>query len=397
MTENQGDPLPRIAIVGAGVCGLVLAQGLKKHGFQVTVYEREAHIGERAWEWTLILHWALPTLRNMLPGDVLADQPSAHANPLYPYGDEPETLPFYNSMTGDVALRMTAPFRRMSRRRLHEVCSKGLDIRWGTRVVDLKMEKSGPVSLSLENGRVAKADLVIGADGSSSRIRQWLVGEEAGRSTATDWTIGSGIIRYDADQAKALLALSEICSVSTGPSGMIVVAVSDFENAQDASTCSFQVVRIWKGEAVSCQGPEAIARMKAATSRDSFSEPFYSAIHRMAQDSSPVFMRQLQYWPTVPWDNRTGRVTLVGDAAQCMLPNRGQGLNQALDDVDCIVAQISRMKEEGASIGEALGNYETDVFARGKKAALESLEDANAVMATRDFGNSRQATQGLAK
>ncbi|KAK0610787.1 hypothetical protein B0T14DRAFT_314122 [Immersiella caudata] len=70
MSDRRGEPLPRIAIVGAGVCGLVLAQGLQKHGFQVTMYEKGRYVGERAWEWNLILHWALPTLRNMLPTDV---------------------------------------------------------------------------------------------------------------------------------------------------------------------------------------------------------------------------------------------------------------------------------------------------------------------------------------
>ncbi|KAK0610786.1 hypothetical protein B0T14DRAFT_314127 [Immersiella caudata] len=111
--------------------------------------------------------------------------------------------------------------------------------------------------------------------------------------------------------------------------------------------------------------------MKAAMSRESFCEPFYSAVHCMAEESSPVFMRQLQYWPTVSWDNRGGGVTLVGDAAHCMLPStlrtyglegmllakakdRGQGLSQALTDVDGIFAQILRVKEEGTNLGEAL-------------------------------------------
>jgi hypothetical protein len=188
------------------------------------VYEKENYIGERAWEWTMILHWALPTLRNMLPADVYADLPSAHANPVYPYTDQPESVPFYNGITGEIALKMTAQFRRMSRKRLRQVCAKGLDIKWGTRVLDLQMDESGPVSLVLSNGEVAVVDLAVGADGSSSRIRQWLVGEEVGRSIATDWTIGSGIIKYTAEQAKAILAPSEICSVSTGPNGMIVIA-----------------------------------------------------------------------------------------------------------------------------------------------------------------------------
>ena len=78
MADQQatGVVLPRIAVIGAGVCGLILAQGLQKvpprsphlrsqsnrltsplqNGFPVTVYEKENFIGERAWEWTMIIH-----------------------------------------------------------------------------------------------------------------------------------------------------------------------------------------------------------------------------------------------------------------------------------------------------------------------------------------------------
>jgi len=172
----------------------------------------------------MILHWALPTLRNMLPDDVFAELPSAHANPFYAYSDQPESLPFFNGVTGELAFKTTALFRRMSRQRLRRVCTKGLDIKWGAKVVDLQIGDSGPVSIVLSDGEVATADLVIGADGSSSKIRRWLVGEEEGRSIASDWAIGSGVIQYSAEQAKAILAPSEICSVSTGPNGMIVTA-----------------------------------------------------------------------------------------------------------------------------------------------------------------------------
>jgi hypothetical protein len=72
-------------------------------------------------------------------------------------------------------------------------------------------------------------------------------------------------------------------------------------------------------------------------------------------------------------------------------------LNQALADVDGIVAQFLRVKNEGASVQEALAAYEAEVFVRGKRAALESLDDASAVMTTQNLSDSRLATQGLAK
>ena len=63
--------------------------------------------------------------------------------------------------------------------------------------------------------------------------------------------------------------------------------------------------------------------------------------------------------------------------------------------MDGLVAQLLRIREEGIDVQEALRTYETEVFARGKKAALKSLGDANAVMKIRDMSKSRQAKQGL--
>lgn len=82
------------------------------------------------------------------------------------------------------------------------------------------------------------------------------------------------------------------------------------------------MVRIWRGQEAGCEGLESIRKMKDATSLELFKEPFYSAIQSIPEDSKPVFLRQLRYWPTIPWDNRGGRVTLIGDAAHCILPSK---------------------------------------------------------------------------
>ena len=56
-----------------------------------------------------------------------------------------------------------------------------LHVKWGTRVLDLQMEKSGPILLVLDNSGNNTVNLVVSAEGSLLRIRQWLIGEEVGK------------------------------------------------------------------------------------------------------------------------------------------------------------------------------------------------------------------------
>lgn len=61
--------------------------------------------------------------------------------------------------------------------------------------------------------------------------------------------------------------------------------------------------------------------------------------------------------------------------------DRGQGLNQALNDVEKIITQFIRVRDEAGSftVKDAIDEYEKDVFVRGQKAVLDSLEDTKAV------------------
>jgi len=62
-----------------------------------------------------------------------------------------------------------------------------------------------------------------------------------------------------------------------------------------------------------------------------------------------------------------------------------------------MVTELARIKGDGVNLREAVAAYEEEVFARGRKAVLESLEDADALMKTHDVAQSRIAKQGFSR
>jgi hypothetical protein len=68
-------------------------------------------------------------------------------------------------------------------------------------------------------------------------------------------------------------------------------------------------------------------------------------------------------------------------------------MNHALDDASKLVAQFSKVNG-GMPLREALKTYEEEVFERGPKAVLGSLEDAKSYMTAGKGGKMRHA-EGL--
>ncbi|KAK0723491.1 hypothetical protein B0T26DRAFT_750755 [Lasiosphaeria miniovina] len=350
--------LPRIAIVGAG------------NGFEVVVYEKEKYLNERVREWTMLIHWALPTLLKLLPDHIIGNLRSAYVDQWYPYDQEKEFLPYYNGMSGELAFK-------------------------GKQLADLQVPNSaGPVAIRFGDGDSTTADVVFGADGSNSRTRRWLLGDEASKTLDSEHIIASGILKYEtAEQAVAVKMGYPLCTIAPVNDG--VIFTRSVPDPNDPVNWSFHVARVWKGKTDFLEGAAAIAKAKAMTTDPNISEPFRSAIH-LIPDNANFTVTQLRYWETVPWDNKGGRVTLLGDAAHCVLPGRGQGLNHALGDVDALVSEFLRVKENGSTVIEALQTYKADVFVRGPKAVRESLEDTEAIMKVRNLEKSRQAQKGMA-
>ncbi|CAM5482562.1 FAD-dependent monooxygenase [Eoetvoesiella caeni] len=162
---------PRIAIIGGGLGGSTAGVSLQRAGFDVQVYEQAAEIQRVGAGIQLQAN----TMRVLAALDL--DKPIRDAgvpisrwqSRVWDTGDiifEPKGLSdwvvVHRADLLNVLLRALKPGTLHSRKRL-----EGLD------------QKSGCVNLMFTDGTSAEADIVVGADGINSRVRELLLGAES--------------------------------------------------------------------------------------------------------------------------------------------------------------------------------------------------------------------------
>lgn len=166
----------KIAIVGAGIGGLTLALALREHGIDAQVYEQTDVLREvgaavalsanatRFYE-RMGLGAAFDTMCAEIPSLVFRDGRSGGV--IGHHRGEPG----YREQFGGA-------YWGVHRADLQTVLSQavGLDrIHLGHRLVELAQDPAR-VRLAFENGAQVEADLVIGADGARSLTRRWMLG-----------------------------------------------------------------------------------------------------------------------------------------------------------------------------------------------------------------------------
>ncbi|KAJ6446716.1 peptidyl-prolyl cis/trans isomerase [Purpureocillium lavendulum] len=356
---------PTIAIIGAGLTGLLAAHGLHKNGFKAVVFDKDPGPDVRERDWTMLMHWALPMLTELLPEDILADLPQAFCNPHLDFNEDAESLPCYNALTGTSC---SGALSRMS-----------------------KTEDGSAVVLEFEGGDKFEAERVLGADGVSSKARELLAGEERARVQRSGFLFATGITRYgDADKTEAIMKLHPVAALMMGTSSVGAVGTMAVDDPQDKSTWTTFWVKIWRGESVHLRDQEALNYIERETS--ALSGVFQSAID-WTPEGSRVFIDEMKYWVPVPWDNLGGRATLAGDAAHPMLIYRGQGLQHCITDVRNYVDSLVRVRG-GADAAKVMQELDDEVVARGAKAVQQSLQEAEKSLDLETIRKMLMVTQG---
>ncbi|KAK0652692.1 putative monooxygenase [Cercophora newfieldiana] len=396
-----------VAIVGAGLTGLLTAHGLKKAGFNVTVYDAETSLNARPRDWTIVLHWALPTFKKLLPPHILDNLPQAICNPNLDFTPEVECLPAINGKTGGPLFTSPMPgSRRVSRQRLRKVLAEGIDVQWGKKLVGLQPDANpdGPVVLSFEDGTSAAADYVLGTDGPGSKVRDLLFGgTEAGKVKPSGFLIATLIMKHgDKEKVEAVVKAHPVATVLMGSNSVGGIGVMYVDDPEDKSTWTTFWVKIWRRgvfpDPPAHYGKDALAYLKDTTT--DLVEPFQSQLDWTPLDGDAVcFIDEMKTWePAGTLESHAGRVVLAGDAAHPMLVYRGQGFQHAILDADNYVDALVKLRGvAGAGREEVFAKYNEEMVERGAKAVVQSLKEAELSMDLESVSKMLMVRQGHGK
>ena len=332
-----------VAIVGAGIGGMACAQSLLRIGLDVQIYE-QANQFARVGAGIQMTPNAMKVLRGLGLEEHLREiafQPQSGLNRDFDSGKITNELPIAKVMEE----RYGAPYLLMHRADLHAALVSLVPeaiVHFSKKVVDLIQVLDG-VTLQFADGSTAKADLVIGADGVHSRIREILLGKENPRFT--------GKVAYRTTFSAKLMDDSPIATSRTkwwGPDRHIVIYFVTRARDEIYFVTSQPEDASWMTqESWSAKG-------SLSELRSSFSS-FHPEV-RAVLDACPDVYKWalLERDPLPAW--RKNRVVLLGDACHPMTPYMAQGAASALEDA----VVLARCLETSAADGfdKALSRYE---------------------------------------
>ena len=198
---------PRVAIVGGGLGGTTAGVLLQQRGYDVTVYE-QAPVLQRIGAG---IHLHPNTMKVMQAIGVDQRMFDIGISPRNWYSREWDTgkILFEPSMQ-EWTRRFGIPHLVMHRGDMQAVLTAALkpeNMKFGKRLDGLEESAAGDMTLVFADGTKAKADIVIGADGVNSKIREVLLGPED--------PIYTGFVAYRAIFPAALLGDYRVAADTT--------------------------------------------------------------------------------------------------------------------------------------------------------------------------------------
>jgi FAD-dependent urate hydroxylase len=319
----------RILVVGAGVSGIAAARGLLRDGHDVTVFDQRPNVTAGGGAVTIWSNGA--TVLDQLGVDMTgAGQPLSAVRVMTSSG-----RPLANVDLDTMVKRLGAPIRMVPRRVLLERLLAGFPadrIQCGARAVSVIQTDDG-VRVDLQDGSSLTGDLLIGADGLHSVIRE-VVGAPPAKPTG--WCSWQGLVTLPdlAEPSVARMMIGEHGNLGLWPAG--------------GTELQWWFDLPWSPGFSRPQRPIEMIRRHF----NGWSELVDEVLATLTDDDlAPSPFPHFRH--PVP-DAGVGAVTLLGDAAHTMPPTLAQGTNQALLDTMVLRKALS----ESSDVCGALRWYE---------------------------------------
>lgn len=376
---------PHIAIIGAGIGGVALAVACLHRGIPFTLYERDSNFDARSQGYGLTLQQASNAIKGLgissLEEGVISTKHVVHST-------EGKVIVEWGRRMINPSAEKKTPKRiniHIARQALRLALLKQLGghntVQWGSQLVGFKESEDGTINLSFQvNGEIksAKADLLVGADGIRSAVRSLLIGENITPLRYLGYLVILGICPLEKLQGfdHPLLDSATVFQTVNGCDRIYMMPYS-------SDTVMWQLsFPMPEKEALALSAKGAKALKEEACRRTPWHDPVPQII-AATQDTQisgyPVYDRELLKPELL---EKSGAVTLIGDAAHPMSPFKGQGANQALLDALAIARSISTTctpLPQWREIGirkSVLTKFETEMLERSATKVKDSAEVA---------------------
>ncbi len=380
-TEN----FPHVAIVGGGIGGVALAVACLHRGIPFTLYERDSGFDMRSQGYGLTLQQASKAIEGLglfsLTEGVISTRHVVHTTDGKIVGEWGRRK-WLESDVKTSPKRTNVHIARQSLRSALLAQLGGLDaVQWGHQLVNFKVREEGRVDLSFQvNGEIKRstADLVVGADGIFSAVRNLLMGEDKTPLRYLGCIVILGICPL-ADIKGLDHSLLDSATVFQTANGNERIYMMPYASDSIMWQLSFPMSEK-EAKKLSERGTQALK--EEACRRTQWHDPIpqiLAATNSNLVSGYPVYDRELL---TSEMLERGGPITLIGDAAHPMSPFKGQGANQALLDSLSLARGItkgcrplSNWKEAGVR-KSVLTEFETEMLERSAIKVIDSAEAA---------------------
>jgi 2-polyprenyl-6-methoxyphenol hydroxylase-like FAD-dependent oxidoreductase len=357
----------RVSVIGAGLGGLCLAQGLRGAGIEAQVFERDPAITARFQGYRLVLNpVGFDALRGCLPQrwHPLLDAVVGDA-----YGERLILDPQLNQI-GELGPGRTGIV--VDRDVLRRLLLTGLTVHTGAALTGYDLLANGQVEARFADRDPATADLLVGADGVNSAVRSVLSPQITPTDTGVRFVIGRTPLteqftslsrafgsKIAGDGVSLLLGAMRFRTPPTEAAEALAPEVT----LPDIHDYVRWAMILPPNGSLGTETPQeaVLSRMPG----------WHPALHALIEQSDPDNSTLLSIRVVEPGQRWTlGPVTLLGDAIHATSPTGGNGANTALRDADL----LRRTLTQAPTLLDAVDNYERQMLDYGAEAVRSSLE-----------------------
>jgi 2-polyprenyl-6-methoxyphenol hydroxylase-like FAD-dependent oxidoreductase len=385
----------RVLIIGGGIGGLTLAQGLKRAGVSAAVYERDRALTDRLQGYRVHIS---PTgslaLHECLPPHLfdIFDRTCGAPNTAVRFFTEQMRvlLAFDGDLVADPD--PVARHRAASRITLRQLLLAELDNVHFGKTFDRYEQRDGRIIAYFEDGTSAEGDVLVAADGGGSRVRRQFLPHAQRIDTGV---VGiAGKIFLDAARDRIARPLLDGISLVAAKGGLgLFVAIQEmaggpigsiggnepalagagnlYENTRSYLMWALSAKREKFGLRETEWADSGALTAAAARAMSGWSRAFRDLVG-LADPTTISCLPIRTSVPVAPW--RTGPITLLGDAIHSMTPYRGIGANVAIKDAARLKRALVAAHRGERDIVAAIHDYETGMLDYGFRAVRNSLK-----------------------